>query len=81
MTVTPITRFLEKASAMIPLGIKRAFTEEQSEQRGKNNMAVGGAGKVKGAEMPEVQTEGVQSTRKSPHLPSNQVLSHAVTDM
>ena len=44
-------------------------------------MAVGGAGKVKGAEMPEVQTEGVQSTRKSPHLPSNQVLSHAVTDM
>ena len=53
MTVTPITWFLEKASAMILLCIKRAFTEEKSEQRGKNNsnMAVGGAGKVKGAEL------------------------------
>ena len=33
MTVTPITWFLEKASAMILLCIKRAFTEEKSEQR------------------------------------------------
>lgn len=58
MTVTPITWFLEKASAMILLCIKRAFTEEKSEQRGKNNsnMAVGGAGKVKGAEMPKVSS-------------------------
>lgn len=71
MAVTPITWFLEKASAMILLCIKHAFTEEKSEQRGRNNMAVGGAGKVKRAEMPKVQREGVQSTPKSPYLPSN----------
>lgn len=70
-----------ESSAMIPLGIKRAFTEEQSEQRKNNNMAVGGAGKVKGAEMPEVQTRKVSSPHRKAELPSNQVLSHAVTDM
>lgn len=66
MAVTPITWFLEKASAMILLCIKLAFTEEKSEQRGKNNMAVGGAGKVKTAEMPKAQREGVQHTEEPP---------------
>lgn len=79
MTVTPITWFLEKASAMILLCIKRAFTEEKSEQRGKKQQQHGcGRGwKGEGSR----NAEGVQSTPKSPHLPSHQVLSHAVTDM